>query len=113
MSEQIGKTSKARAKRWTETEARDALREWRESGLSAVAFAAQKGISATRLPYWDQRLGARSAGDVSFVAVPLSSPPNQHTVELEHQGITIRVRALGMAELALLVVEIGRRAGGC
>jgi hypothetical protein len=41
MSEQTEKPGKARAKRWAETEARDALRELRESGLSAVAFAAK------------------------------------------------------------------------
>jgi hypothetical protein len=113
MSEQTGKTSKAREKRWTEAEASQALREWHESGLTAVAFAAQRGISATRLPYWKERLGARPAGDVSFVAVPLSAVSSQHLVELEHRGVTVRLRALGMSELALLVVEIGRRAGGC
>ena len=48
-----------------------------------MAFAAQKGISATRLPYWEERLGvARSGGDVSFVAVPLSPLSSQATVEL-------------------------------
>jgi hypothetical protein len=50
---------------------------------------------------------------VSFVAVPLSPVSRQHSVELEHRGVMVRLRALGMAELALLVVEIGRRAGGC
>ena len=86
------------------------LREWRESGLSAVKFAAQRGISATRLSYWEERLGQRSTGDVSFVAVPLSS---QHAVELEHRGVTVRLGALSVDELARLVVEIARRASGC
>jgi len=110
MSEQSDKPSSGRAKRWTESEAREALREFRESGLSATAFAAKKGISPTRLPYWTERLGTRATGDVGFVAVPL---PNQHGMEVEHQGVTIRVGALGVEELAQLVVAIARRARGC
>jgi hypothetical protein len=110
MSEQAEKTRKVREKRWTEAEGREVLREWQESGLSAVKFAAQRGITATRLSYWEARLGQKAAGDVSFVAVPLSSP---HAVELEHRGVTVRLSALSTDELARLVVEIARRAGGC
>ena len=111
MSEQAEKTRKVRAKRWTEAEGREVLREWRESGLSAVKFAAQRGVTATRLSYWEERLGQKAAGDeVSFVAVPLSSP---HAVELEHRGVTVRLSALGTDELARLVVEITRRASRC
>ncbi len=110
MSEPAEKTRKVRAKRWTEAEGREVLREWQESGLSAVKFAAQRGITAARLSYWEERLGHKVAGDVSFVAVPLSS---QHGVELEHRGVTVRLAALSMDELARLVVEIARRAGGC
>ncbi len=86
------------------------LREWQESGLSAVKFAAQRGITATRLSYWEERLGQKADGDVSFVAVPFSS---QHAVELEHRGVTVRLGILGVDELARLVVEIARRASGC
>ena len=110
MSEQAEKTRKVRAKRWTEAEGREVLREWQESGLSAVKFAAQRGITAARLSYWEERLGHKAAGDVSFVAVPLSS---QHAVELEHRGVTVRLSALSTDELARLVVEIARRASGC
>jgi hypothetical protein len=110
MSEQSEKPGKARAKRWTEVEAREALRELRESGLSAVAFAAKKGISPTRLSYWAERLGTRTGEAVDFVAVPMTS---QHGVEVEHHGVTVRVGALGVEELAQLVVAIARRARGC
>lgn len=110
MSDQVEKTRKVRAKRWTEAEGREVLREWQESGLSAVKFAAQRGITAARLSYWEERLGQKAAGDVSFVTVPLSS---QHAVELEHRGVTVRLNALGTDELARLVVEIARRASGC
>jgi len=57
MSEQADKTRKARGKRWTEGEAREVLREWQESGLSAVMLAAQQSFSAARLPYCEQRYG--------------------------------------------------------
>jgi hypothetical protein len=110
MSEQSEKAGSGRAKRWTEAEAREALREFRESGLSATAFASKKGISPTRLPYWADRLEGRAADAVDFVAVPL---PSQHGVEVEHQGVTVRVGALGVEELAQLVVAIARRARGC
>ena len=110
MSEQSEKAGSGRAKRWTEAEAREALCEFRESGLSATAFARKKGISPTRLPYWADRLEGRSADAVDFVAVPL---PSHHGVEVEHQGVTVRVGALGVEELAQLVVAIARRARGC
>lgn len=110
MSEQSEKAVRGRAKRWTEAEARETLREFQESGQSATAFAARKGISPTRLTYWAARLGTRPAGDVGFVAVPL---PSQHGLEVEHQGVTVRVGVLGVEELAQLVVAIARRARAC
>jgi hypothetical protein len=110
MSEQSEKSGEPRATRWTEAEAREALREFRESGLSATAFASKKGISSTRLPYWAERLERRGADTVDFVAVPL---PSQHGVEVEHQGVMVRVGALGVEEVAQLVVAIARRARGC
>ena len=73
--------AKGRAKRWTEPEARQVLGEWRASGLSAAAFARQKGISAMRLPYWSQRLGSSAGSEVNFVAVPVSEAAS--AVELE------------------------------
>lgn len=110
MSDQSEKPGRTRAKRWTEAEGRDALREFRESGLSGTAFAAKKGISATRLAYWAERLEPREGGGVEFVTVPL---PSQHGVEIEHQGVTVRLGVLGVEELAQLVVAIGRRSRAC
>jgi hypothetical protein len=75
-----------------------------------VKFAAQRGITAARLSYWEERLRQKAAGDVTFVAVPLS---NQHAVELEHRGVTVRLSVLSTDELARLIVEIARRASGC
>ena len=110
MSEQAEKTRQARAKRWTEGEAREVLREWHESGLSAVKFAAQRSFSAGRLSYWEERLRQGPAVAVNFVSVPL---PSQHAVELEHRGVRVRLGTLGVDGLARLVVEIARRANGC
>jgi len=110
MSDQAEKTRNVRAKRWTEAEGREVLREWQASGLSAVKFAAQRGITAARLSYWEERLGQKAADEVSFVPVALSS---QHAVEIEHRGVTVRLSALGTDELARLVVEIARRASRC
>ncbi len=112
MSDQSEKPGRARAKRWTESEAREALREFRESGLSATAFAAMRGVSPTRLPYRAERLGARPADSVDFVAMPL--PASSHRgMEVEHQGVTVRVGEVGVEEVAQLVVAIARRARGC
>jgi hypothetical protein len=49
------------------------LREWAQSGLSASAFALRKGITATRLSYWQERAGGDPENRVDFVAVPLSA----------------------------------------
>jgi hypothetical protein len=38
---------------------------------------------------------------------------SQHGVEVEHRGVTVRAGALGVEELAQLVVAIARRARGC
>jgi hypothetical protein len=46
-------------KQWTESEARAALVEWKQSGLSAEAFARSRGFSSMRLAYWAKRLPAR------------------------------------------------------
>ena len=62
-----------------------------------------------RLAYWEERVRSGTESEVEFVAVPLSS----HAVEVEHQGVTVRVRDLGVDELARLVVAIARRAQEC
>jgi hypothetical protein len=38
---------------------------------------------------------------------------SQHGVEVEQQGLTVRVSVLGVEELAQLVVAIARRGRGC
>jgi hypothetical protein len=112
MSEQGEKSGSGRAKRWTEAEAREALREFQESGLSAVAFAAKKGVSPARLPYWAERLRTGAPGAVDFVAVAVPSQQTG-TLEIEHQGVIVRMSGLEVEAVAQLVVAIARRARTC
>lgn len=112
MSEQSEKVGKARAPRWSENEARDTLRQFHESGLSASDFAAARGISPSRLSYWAERLGTGRTEAVDFVTVSLPEAIRVG-VELEHEGVKVRVSGLAIEELAQLVVAIGRRARGC
>lgn len=89
MSEHAENTRRVRAKGWTEDDGREVLQEWHESGLSAAKFPTQRRITATRLSYcsyWEERLGQKPSGDVTFVAVPLSS---QYAVEVEHRSVTV------------------------
>lgn len=44
-------------KQWTADEARRALREWRDSGLTRTAFAEREGLTTQRLLWWERRLG--------------------------------------------------------
>lgn len=43
-------------KHWTTEQAKDVLREWRASGLSASAFAARAGLRRNRVNWWRKRL---------------------------------------------------------
>jgi hypothetical protein len=44
-------------KQWSAEEAREALKGWRDSGMSLNAFARQGGLSPRRLSWWRKRLG--------------------------------------------------------
>lgn len=46
---------------WSEAQARELLKAWRESGLSVAAFATQRGLRPERLHWWRNRLGMRPA----------------------------------------------------
>jgi len=43
--------------RWTEREARTALRAWLRSGQALQTFAREQGLSSWRLRWWSQKLG--------------------------------------------------------
>jgi hypothetical protein len=99
---------------WKESEAREALAQWRRSGLSASAFATRHGYSETRLWYWSKRLGADCAEpEVSFVPVRLEARASRQ-VEIEHGGVVLRVREdLGAEQIARLVTALAAARQGC
>jgi hypothetical protein len=59
-------------RQWTEAQAREALDAFRRSGLTASAFARQRGVSMHRLQYWRKRLDA--SPPLTFVPVALPKP---------------------------------------
>lgn len=90
-TERSGKSK--RAERWTPAQAREVIERWRASGQSAAAFAAQHGISATRLSYWSKQLGLEENESPQFVPVVVPAEPSvAHAVEIEVGGLTVRVR---------------------
>ena len=90
---------KRRGKRWTLGQARQVMEQWRASGKSAVAFAAEQGFSATRLSYWTKQIEAVARKAPRFVAVPINArnPTTSRGargalgVEIEVDGLTLRV----------------------
>lgn len=104
------RTPKRRWKQWTETEARAALDEWRASGLSAHAFAQQRGVSSKRLAYWRRRLPTEP---IAFV--PVVAPSRvEARIEIERAGVVVRVReAIAPELLATIVVALARVEASC
>jgi len=101
--------------RWTEDEARAVLAEHRQSGLSAAAFARRSGFLVTRLAYWQKRLGDSQSTSVQFVSVPLTASSGaRSSIEIEHEGVIVRVREdLDVAHVARLVRALARAAQPC
>ena len=60
-------------RQWTEVQAREALDAFRRSGLTASAFARQRGVSVHRLQYWRKRLDASPPLTFLPVALPKES----------------------------------------
>ncbi len=114
--------------RWTEREARTALRAWRRSGESLQAFAREHGISPHRLRWWSQRSrvakarSTRQAAEaapreaVEFVRAVVVGRAMQGEASVLVRlpdGIEIELRDAEQAsavEIARLVAEL-RRAG--
>jgi hypothetical protein len=74
-------------RRWTETEAREALSALDASGLSATEFAYRQGIDAQRLYWWRRRL-ANSSNEAapSFVELSASSVGIGHVEVILRSG---------------------------
>lgn len=94
MTEPERATRKRRAKRWTAERARSVLQGWRASGKSAAAFAAEQGITATRLSYWTKRFAdvtAQAAPPFVAVAVDGATRVSRAAIEIDMPGLTLRV----------------------
>jgi transposase-like protein len=100
---------------WTEEQARAALDELAQSGLSVAKFAQSKGVSAQRISYWKKRLA--ESVPMSFVAVvPAipSRPPTSPGIEIVLDGVAVRVREdLDVEHLARIVDALAQRRRGC
>jgi transposase-like protein len=107
-------------KQWSAEEAREALRAWRDSGMSLNAFARRAGLSARRLSWWRKRLGewapaSNGASELRLVPVVTSVPgvvsatPALTTMRLPG-GVVVefdatQVSARWVAEVALEVAR--------
>ena len=104
-----------RWQRWTEEQARSALQELAQSGLSVAKFAERKGVSVQRIAYWKRRLA--DAKHPSFVSVDLSAADAGAgaRIEVVLDGVMVRVREDLDAErvAGLIGALVARRPRGC
>lgn len=75
--------------RWTEVEARAALRAARASGLSLHAFAKRQGWAAQRLYSWRDRLGEEE--EVELLSVEVARPRGEPVLVLHRSGHMLKV----------------------
>jgi hypothetical protein len=100
-----------RWQRWTEEQARAALGELTQSGVSLGKFAELKGVSVQRLAYWRKRLAPARFVRVDLSASASSTEPR---IEIVVDGVVVRVReALGADKLVELVDALARRPRRC
>lgn len=77
--------------KWTEVEARAALRAWRESGLSISAFAEQRGIVPQRMYWWRTKLGPDSEFEMLPVHIKEDARPGEPVLVLLRSGHMVKV----------------------
>jgi hypothetical protein len=108
-TERSGKSK--RSKRWTAEQAREVVERWRGSGQSAATFAAQQHIHVSRLSYWSKQLELQEDEPAQFVAVSVPAETSAvHAIELEVNGLTLRVReGADVRFVAQLVSALQRR----
>lgn len=69
------------------------VRAWRASGLSAAAYAAERGIPATSLRYWARQLKDTSAeSEVRLARVVTPATALDEPILIEAHGVRIAVR---------------------
>lgn len=99
---------------WTEEQARSALDELAQSGVSIAKFAEIKGVSAQRIAYWRRRLADGSPPKFVRVDMSMASPSTAAHIEIVLDGVTVRVReSLEPERVARLVDALVRRPREC
>lgn len=101
--------------RWSESEAREALRELARTGESRLAFARRKSVSPQRVIYWQKKLAREKKSIPAFVhvAVPERSP-GRADIEVQLGAITVGVReGVDVEYVARLVAALARAARSC
>ena len=80
--------------KWTEVEARAALRAWRDSGLSLRQFALQRGLVPDRLYAWRRKLGEEvdeQAVELVEVRVPDAPARGEPVLVMLRSGHMLKV----------------------
>lgn len=67
-------------KRWTEIEARGAIRAWRKSGLRLTEFARNRGLNTQRLYWWLKKLGPDVEVEAEILPVHVAASPRGEPV---------------------------------
>jgi hypothetical protein len=87
-------------KRATRNEWMERVRHWRASGLTAGAFAAREGLSASTLLWWSSKLKRDGRGTATFIeVVPTPTEPGYIEVVVREQ---VRIRVSGAFDAAVL-----------
>ena len=86
------------ASRWTESEARGVLAQWRSSGESLAEFARRRGVQQQRLAWWLKRLGSVAAPAFLPVAV-------RGEVEWPVVGAAVAIDAAGDVRVELRALD--------
>lgn len=60
-------------KRWTEIEARGAIRAWRKSGQPLATFARERGLHTQRFYWWLKKLGNEVEEEVTLLPVEVET----------------------------------------
>jgi hypothetical protein len=78
---------------WTAEQAKEVMLEWRDSGLSAGAFAKRVGVHRQRLNWWRKRLrewaGQQPPAETSLKLVPLL--PSEVVARPMSAAVTMRL----------------------
>lgn len=110
--EDEAKTAEGRRRwqHWTEEQARAAMGELAQSGVSIAKFAEIKGFSPQRIAYWRRRLADGRTPKFVRVDMSMATPSTAAHIDIVLDGVTVRVReSLEPARVARLVDALARR----